>query len=88
MLSLEFCQPCVNSSSYFQQWNLNYDINPISSTESKLGLLNLGLRFYFQVSPNSLRDWKLGLLNVALAGLINFFQLMEEIENYDFSILA
>ena len=34
--------------------------------------------------PNSQRDQKMGFLNVALAGLLNFSQLMEEIENWDF----
>ena len=49
----------------------------------KIGPLNLGLRLSFQVFPNSERDWKLGFLNVALAGLLNFFQFIEELENWD-----
>ena len=89
MLSSKRGQPCVNSQSYFQQWNLNQGITfPNSSTYSKLGLWNLGLRLYFQVFPNSQTDRKLGFLKITLAGLLNFSQFMEEIENWDFWILA
>ena len=45
ILSLKCGQPCVNSPSYFQQWNLNLEITfSNSSIDSKLGLWNLGLR--------------------------------------------
>ena len=56
--------------------------------DSKLGLVNVGLKSYFQVFPNSERDWKLGCLNVAVAGVLNFSQFMEDIENCYFGILA
>ena len=36
---------------------------------------------WIQVFDNSLRDLKLGFLNVALDGLLNFSQFMDEIEN-------
>ena len=36
---------------------------------------------WIQVFDNSLRDLKLGFLNVALAGLLNISQFMDEIEN-------
>ena len=52
-----------------------------------MGFLNLGLRLYFQVLPNSQRDSSLGFLNVALAGIVNFSQFMEEIKNWEFGIL-
>ena len=56
----------VNSRSYFQQWNLNWDTTfSNSSLDSKLGFLSVGLVLHFQVFPNSQRDWK--FLNVALA---------------------
>ena len=51
----------VNSLN-FQQWNSNWDIAFFnSSLNSKLGFLNVGLRF----------------VNVALVGLHNFFQIHE-----------
>ena len=53
-----------------------------------MGLWNLGLRLYFQVFPNSQTDRKLGFLKITLAELLNFSQIMEEIENWDFWILA
>ena len=52
---------------------------PNSSIDAKLGFWNIGLRLYFQVFPNSQRDRRLEFLNVALAGLLNFPQFMEEI---------
>ena len=89
MFGLKCGQPCVNSPPYFQQWNLNQEITfPNSSTDSKSGLRNLGFRLHFQVFPHSQRDHKLRFLNVTVAGLLNFSQFMEEIENQDFSILA
>ena len=45
-------------------------------------------RLRFQVFPNSLRDEKLGFVNVASAGIVNFSQLMKEIEYWDFRILS
>ena len=36
------------------------------------------------VLPNPQRDQKLRFLNVALAGLLNLSQFIEEIENWDF----
>ena len=87
MLRLKCDQPCVTSPTYFQQWNLNQDITfPNSSIDLKLGILTIGL--YFDVFPNSQRDWKLGFSNVALATIVNFSQYMEEIENWDFEIIA
>ena len=60
MLRLKCGQPCVNSLSYLQQWNLNLDISfPNSSIDLKLGVLNLGLTLYFQVFPNLQKNWKL-----------------------------
>ena len=56
--------------------------------DSKLGLLNLALRLYFQVFDNSQRNLKLRFLNVAPAGLPNFCQFMDVIENLDFGTLA
>ena len=62
----------VNSLN-FQQWNSNWDIAFFnSSLNSKLGFLNVGLRF----------------VNVALVGLHNFFQFMKVIEYWDFWMLA
>ena len=58
------------------------------SIDSKLGLVNLGLRLHIQVFHNPQRDRKLGFLNVALAGLLIFSQFMDEIENCDVGILA
>ena len=55
--------------------------------DSKLGLLNLGLRLYLQVFDNSQRDLTLRFLNVYLAGLLNLSQLMNDIENWKFAIL-
>ena len=46
-------------------------INFLSSSIGALGLLNLGIRLYFQVFDNSHRDLKLRFLNDAVAGLSN-----------------
>ena len=43
-----------------------------SSIDSKLLLLNLGLRLHFQVFPNFQRDQKLRFLNFVPAGIVNF----------------
>ena len=55
--------------------------------DSKLGLLELGLRLYLQVFDNSQRHLTLRFLNVYLAGLLNLSQLMNDIENWKFAIL-
>ena len=56
--------------------------------DSKLGLLELGLRLYLQVFDNSQRHLTLDKhLNVYLAGLLNLSQLMNDIENWKFAIL-
>ena len=60
----------------------------ISSLDSKLGFLNVGLRLYLKLFPNSQKDWKLGCVNVALVGILNVFQLMQEMKYLDFSVLA
>ena len=63
---LEEIEYYVNSRSYFQQWNLNWDTTfSNSSLDSKLGFLSVGLVLHFQAFPNSPRDWK--FLNAALA---------------------
>ena len=65
--------------------NLNLDIHfRKSSKNSKLGLWNFGLRLYLHVFPNPQRDQKLEFLNFAQVGFLNFFQFMEDIENWDF----
>ena len=88
-VSLKCGQPYINSQPYFQQWELDWDISfSTSSIDSKLGFWNLCYRLYFQGFPNSQRDRKLGFLNIVLAGLLNFSQFMEEIENWNFWILA
>ena len=46
-------------------------INFLRSSIGALGLLNLGLKLYFQVFDNSHRDLKLRFLNDAVAGLSN-----------------
>ena len=51
---------------------------PNSSIDLKLGVLNLGLRLYFQVFSNSQR-LKIGFLNVAPAEIVDFSQFMEDI---------
>ena len=73
--SLKCDQPCVNSPSYFQQWNRTTNL----SIDSKYEIFNLGFRLDFQFFPNSQRDWKLGFLNVALAGLLSFFEFIKDI---------
>ena len=55
--------------------------------DSKLGLLELGLRLYLQVFDNSQRHLTLRFLNVYLAGLLNLSQLMNDIENWKFAML-
>ena len=55
--------------------------------DSKLGLLELGIRLYLQVFDNSQRHLTLRFLNVYLAGLLNLSQLMNDIENWKFAIL-
>ena len=47
----------VDSLSYFQQGNSNWDIVSLSSSlDSKLGFLNIGLRLYLKIFPNSQKD--------------------------------
>ena len=71
-LSLKCDQPyfIYVNSLYFQQWNSDWNIAFfILSLNSKLGFLNVGLRFF----PISQKNWKLGFASVALAELHNFF---------------
>ena len=47
----------VNSTSYFQNWNINYVVTFLnSSKDSKLKFFNVGLKLYFQFFPNSQWD--------------------------------
>ena len=53
----------VNYLPYFQQWNLNQDINfPYCFIDSKLRFLSVGLRLYFQFFQTQEKDWKLAFL--------------------------
>ena len=54
------------------------------SLDSKLGFLNVGLRLYFRLFPNSQKYWKLGFVNVAVVGLLDIFQFLKEMEDWDF----
>ena len=55
--------------------------------DSKLGLWNLVFSLHIQVFPYPQRDRKLRFLNVVLAGLLIFYQYIEEIKNWNFWIL-
>ena len=69
------------NSLYFQELNSNWDLAFLnSSSDSKLGFLNVGLRLYFKLLPNSQKDSKLGFVNVALVELLNFPQFMKKME--------
>ena len=55
-----------------------------SSLNSKLGFLNVGLRFF----PNSQKSWKLGFVSVSLVEIHKFSQFMKVMEYWNFWLLA
>ena len=75
----------VNYLSYFQQWNLDKDINFPNSSIDFLHRFQIGIFWVLVLGCTSrffpINKEILGFLNVALAGLLDFFQFMKKIKN-------